>query len=106
VRAIDAAGNASAASSNLSTTTASQSTSNKGTLAGAVYDATGKPLANAVVTVGSKSVKTTTSGSWQFTNLAPATYSVGVALTGYKGQTLSVAAVGGKTVLAVVTLTT
>jgi fibronectin type 3 domain-containing protein len=106
VRAIDAAGNASAASSNLTAKTASQSTSNKGTLAGAVFDAAGKPLANAVVTVGSKTAKTNASGAWQFTNLAPGTYSVGVGLTGYKSQTLSVAAVAGKTVLTAVTLTT
>jgi fibronectin type 3 domain-containing protein len=106
VRALDAAGNASAASSNLTVKTASQSTSKTGTLAGVVFDSTGKPLANAVVTTGSKTAKTNGSGVWQLTNLAPATYSFSVALTGYQGQTFSLAAVAGKTVLGTVTLTT
>jgi chitin-binding protein len=105
VRAIDAAGNASGASNGLTAKTVSQTTSNKGTLAGAVFDVTGKPLANALVTIGSKTAKTNTSGAWEVANLAPGTYTVSVSLTGYRGQAVAAAAVAGKTVLMVTALT-
>jgi fibronectin type 3 domain-containing protein len=105
VRAVDAAGNASAASATLTAKTVAQATSPTGTVAGAVYDATGTPLASAVVTVGSKSAKTNASGAWKVSNLKPGTYTETVGLSGYRGQTFNVAAVAGKTVLTVVTLT-
>jgi fibronectin type 3 domain-containing protein len=104
VRAIDAAGNASAASGNLNAKTVAASTSTTGTLGGAVYDTTGQPLANAVVTLvvggSTKKVKTNSAGAWKIGNVSPATYAPNVSLSGYQPQTLSMTAVGGKTVLA------
>ena len=104
VRAVDAAGNVSAASNNLNAKTVSSANGSTGTLAGAVYDGTGKPLANAVVSItvaGSvKTAKTNASGTWKLGNLQPGSYSPSVSLTGYRTQTVSINAVAGKTVLA------
>jgi fibronectin type 3 domain-containing protein len=105
VRAVDAAGNKSDASSNLNAKTVASSTSSTGTLAGAVYDRTGRPLANAVVKLAlpsgaTKSTKTNASGVWKFSNLQPASYPTTVTLSGYPPRTLNLSAVAGKTVLA------
>ena len=104
VRAVDAAGNVSATSSNLNAKTASATTATTGTLGGAVYDRTGKPLANALVSItiasSVKTAKTNASGAWKLTNVPPATYSPSIALGGYKSQTISITASAGKTVLA------
>ncbi len=109
VRAVDAAGNRSNPSSNLGAKTMTLSTSSTGTLAGAVYDATGRPLANAVVKAtlpngSQKSTKTNSSGVWKFSNLTSGTYTVAVSLTGYPSRTLTLGALAGQTVLATTTL--
>ena len=108
LRAIDAVGNASGASSSLSAKTASVANGTTGTLAGVVYDRTGKPLQNAVasVTIGGskKTAKTNASGEWKFTNVPPGTYSLGVMLSGYATQTTSLTAAAGRTVVAVTLL--
>jgi fibronectin type 3 domain-containing protein len=109
VRAVDAAGNFSQPSSNLTAKTFAVSNVATGTLAGAVYDATGKRLANAIVTLvvsgGTKTAKTNASGAWKISNLPPATYAPIVSLKGYRSHTLSMSAEAGKTVLAAATLT-
>ena len=94
VRAVDAAGNVSAASNNVNAKTVSPANGSTGTLAGAVYDGTGKPLANAVVSItvaGSvKTAKTNASGTWKLGNLPPGSYSPSVSLAGYRTQTVSI----------------
>jgi fibronectin type 3 domain-containing protein len=106
IRAVDAAGNTSAASSSVTAKTAATATGSTGTLAGAVYDSTGKPLANAVVSAAGKTAKTNASGTWKISNLKAGTYTESVSLAGYRTQTASVALVGGKTVLSVFALST
>lgn len=100
VRALDAAGNLSAASNKLTAKTVSGSAAKTGTLAGGVYDQTGAPLGNAAVTVGSKTVRTSAGGAWSVTKLAAGTYSVTIAPAGFAPQTIGMSAVGGSTVLA------
>jgi fibronectin type 3 domain-containing protein len=109
VRAFDAAGNRSSPSSSLNAKTVASSTSSAGTLAGAVYDRTGKPLANAAVKLtlssgATKSTRTNASGVWNFSNLPPAFYPLTITLSGYQPRTLNLSAVSGKTVLAVAVL--
>jgi cellulose 1,4-beta-cellobiosidase len=104
ITAIDAAGNASQPSSTLTAKTVALAKGSTGTLAGVVYDAAGNPLANAVVSVAGKTSKSSTTGSWNVSNLKPGTYSGTVSLSGYSSQTLSMSAVAGNTVLAVVAL--
>jgi hypothetical protein len=113
VRARDAAGNRSALTSALSARLVAASTSGTGTIAGVVYDAGGKPLANVVVQVTgngvTKSAKTGSNGSYKFSSLAPGDYVVtvaaptGVAAAVPAGSTAtpSVTVVGGVTVLVV-----
>jgi chitinase len=85
VRARDAAGNTSAASSNLSTKTAATSTSTTGTIAGVVYNALGRPASNVVVQLTgngvTKSTKTNSTGVYKFSSLLPGDYSLTIALT-------------------------
>ena len=109
VLATDAAGNQSLASSNLSTKTVALTPSSKSTLAGAVFDGSGRPLANAIISLtirggATKTAKTNASGIWKISNLPPGTYTPTITLTGYQAQSLSVDAVAGKTVLTATTL--
>jgi serine protease AprX len=109
LRAVDAAGNESPLSSTLSAKTLTVGTASTGTLAGVVYNATGLPLANAVVkvTVGGtvKTAKTNSHGVWKLSSLPPGAYAPTISLSGYRSTTLSLTAVAGKTVLAATTLT-
>jgi chitinase len=95
VRARDAAGNMSAASSNLNAKTVALSTASTGTVAGVVYNGSGRPVANAVVQLTgngvSKSAKTNTSGVYKFTSLPPGQYSLTLTLPTTAGATSSVA---------------
>jgi chitodextrinase len=103
VRARDAAGNRSAASSGLSTKTAAISASTTGTVAGVFYDQQGKPLANAVVQLTgngvSKSSKTNGSGSYTFSFLTPGTYSIAIRPPGTFAAPLLTADSGSATVI-------
>jgi protocatechuate 3,4-dioxygenase beta subunit len=103
VRARDAAGNSSAASSGLSTKTAAISPSTTGTVAGVLYDQQGKPLANAVVQLTgngvSKSSKTNGSGSYTFSFLTPGTYSIAIRPPGTFAAPLLTADSGSATVI-------
>jgi hypothetical protein len=80
VRALDAAGNRSAASSNLNAKTTALSTSSTGTIAGFVYNSLGRPFANVIVQLTgnglTKSTKTSTSGVYKFTSLPPGSYTL------------------------------
>ena len=108
LRAIDGAGNVSGALSSLSAKTASTASGTTGTLAGVVYDRSGTPLSNAVVsvTIGNtkKTAKTNASGEWKFTSVPPGTYSLAVTLSGYATQIASTTAAAGKTVVTVTLL--
>jgi fibronectin type 3 domain-containing protein len=99
VRAFDGSGNVSAPSNRLTAKTNAASTGKTGTLAGVVYDRTGAPLANAIVTVGSKTATTSVAGVWSMGKLASGPYSVTISLAGYVSQTISMSVVGGSTVL-------
>jgi hypothetical protein len=109
VRAFDAAGNVSSASSNLNTKTVALSTSTMGTLAGVVYNSVGKPLANTVVTLTgnglTKSVKTNNTGVYKFTSLPAGTYTLTITTstttTAASPPGVSVTAVAGQTVVLV-----
>jgi cellulose 1,4-beta-cellobiosidase len=108
VRAIDAAGNASAASSTLSARLASLS-GTTGTLSGVVYSSTGKLLTNVVVSYrlanGTvKSAKTNMSGIWKLSSLPLGPYTLTAELTGYQSQTFNMTAASGQTLLAITTL--
>jgi hypothetical protein len=105
VRAVDAAGNASLGSTTLTGKVASLSTSSTGTLSGVVYNAAGKLLASAVVSLrlanGTlKTAKTSNSGVWKLSSLPPGQYSVVVNLPGFQTQTLSLSAASGQTRIA------
>jgi chitodextrinase len=80
VFARDAAGNRSLGSRALSVKTVALSTAGTGTLAGVVYNALGRPLANVIVKLSgnglTKSAKTNTSGVYKFTLLPPGTYTL------------------------------
>jgi chitodextrinase len=104
VTAIDAAGNESPSSSSITAKTVALAKGTTGTLAGVVYDAAGKPLANAVVSLAGKTMKTSTTGVWKLSNLKAASYPVSVSLAGYRSQTFTLAAGAGTTVLAVTAL--
>ena len=83
VTAFDAAGNVSASSSKLSVKAASLARSTTSTIAGAVFSAaTGKPLANVVVTLTgmglTKTAKTNTTGVYKFSSLPAGTYTITV----------------------------
>jgi len=104
VRAVDLAGNESATSAARSVTSKAVSTGSNGTLAGAVYDASGSPLAGAVVTVtvatgAVKTATTSTTGVWKLTGVKPGACSAGVSLSGYRTSSFALTAVKGQTVV-------
>jgi predicted phage tail protein len=109
VRAVDAAGNQSLASSSTSVRVGSQGTGSNGTLSGAVFNAAGKALSNAVVrttlpTGAVKSSKTNKSGVFNLSSLPAGSYTITASLSGYPTYSGSVSVVGGRTVLVLVTL--
>ena len=109
VRAVDAAGNQSAASPALTARTSALGTATTGALSGAVFGPTGSPLGNASasLTLGTGSVKTAktnASGVWKISNLRPAAYQVTVSLTGYGPKTFTMSAAAGRTLLGVTEL--
>jgi hypothetical protein len=108
VRAFDAAGNVSNASSNLNAKTASVSTSATGTVAGVIYSAVGKPVANLVVTLtgngATKTAKTSNAGVFKFSSLPAGTYTVTFTAPNSPSASppgASVTAVAGQTVVTV-----
>ena len=108
VRAIDAAGNASPASSTLSARLASVS-GTTGTLSGVVYSSAGKLLTNVVVSYrlanGTvKSAKTNMSGIWKLSSLPLGPYTLTAEMSGYRSQTFDMTAASGQTLLAITTL--
>ncbi len=110
VRALDSSGNESLPSSNVTARAASLSTSTTaGNLVGVVYNAAGKLLGNAIVTVtlpgGTlKSAKTNASGVWKLSGLPTSDFSLSVSLAGYLPQTFSMTVVAGQTLVAVTAL--
>jgi hypothetical protein len=109
LRAIDAAGNQSLVSSSLRTKTASLSTGSTGTLTGVVFNAAGKLLSGATVSLrlSNGSVKSTTSsttGVWKLSSLPPGQYTLTATLSGMTPQTFTLPATAGRTWLAVVAL--
>ena len=110
VVALDAAGNVSAASASLTGKVAAVAKGSTGTLAGVVYDAAGKQLAGAVVSLrlpsGTlKTAATSGAGVWKLSSLPPASYSIVVSFPGFQAQTLNLNAAAGRTSLAVTVLT-
>jgi len=110
VVALDAAGNASAASTSLTAKLAAVAKGSTGTLGGVVYDAAGKQLAGAVVSLrlsnGTlKTATTSSTGVWKLSSLSAAPYSIVVSLPGFQAQTLISTAAAGQTWLAVTVLT-
>jgi fibronectin type 3 domain-containing protein len=108
VKAVDAAGNTSQASSSVSARlgTASGST---GTLSGVVVDSGGTELRNANVSLtlsnGTvKTARTSKSGVWSLTSLPAGTYTVTISMSGYPTRTASMTAVAGQTVIGIVSL--
>jgi titin len=108
VKAVDAAGNASQASTSLNTHAASLGTGSTGTLSGVVFGPTGAVLANAVasVTVNGKATtaKTNTAGVWKLSNLAPGTYAISISLSGYQTQTVTMTVAAKATTVAITAL--
>jgi cellulose 1,4-beta-cellobiosidase len=105
VRAVDAAGNQSAASPSLTAKAASLVTGSTGSLSGVVFNQTGKLLQNAVasLTLSTGTVKTAKSnrnGVWKISSLPAGTYQVAVNLSGYRTQTLTMTAAAGQTLIA------
>jgi hypothetical protein len=101
VRAVDAAGNRSAASINLSASTMAFGFGTTGTIAGVVFNAAGAPVYNVLARVNgtTKMIRTDRNGVWTFSTMAPGSYSVTARYTG--SVTVSVTAVAKQTVLAV-----
>ena len=109
VRAVDAAGNQSLASNTLSARALAQTTSSTGNLGGVVYNAAGKQLANAIVSLtlpnGSlRSTKTSRAGVWTIQSLAPGTYAATISLAGYGPRQSTLTVTSGYTVLELTTL--
>jgi hypothetical protein len=110
VRAYDSVGNVSAASSTISARLASVATGTTGTLSGVVYNTSGKLLANVSVSLrlanGTlKSAKTNSSGVWKLSSVPAGTYVVSASLSGFRSTSFNMTCSGGRTVLAVTTLT-
>jgi fibronectin type 3 domain-containing protein len=108
VRAVDAAGNSSQASSSVSARLARQG-SGSGILAGVVLNAGGSTLrnANVSVTLSNGTVKSTKAGNngvWQLSSMPAGTYTVTVSLGGYPTRTTTLTAVNGQTVVGITTL--
>jgi cellulose 1,4-beta-cellobiosidase len=103
VRAFDAAGNLSAAPRGMTVKTVALSTAATGTLAGVVFSAVGKPVANVVVTLTgnglTKIVKTSSSGVYKFTSLPVGTYTLTIAAP--SGVAAAAAVTAGTPVVAV-----
>jgi hypothetical protein len=78
------------------------------TLAGAVYDATGAPLAGVTVkvTVGGsvKGARTNGNGVWDVGGVPAGTYPVTLSLSGYATKAVTMTATRGATVLSVAAL--
>ena len=109
VRGIDAAGNQSVVSSSLRTKAASLSTGSTGTLSGVVFNAAGKLVSGATVSLrlSSGTVKSTTSstsGVWKLSSLPPGQYALTATLAGLPPQTFMLTAAAGRTWLALVAL--
>jgi fibronectin type 3 domain-containing protein len=109
VRAVDASGNESAFSTSTKPKTTSLSTSSTGTLGGVVYDAAGKLVSGATVSLrlANGTVKTTTSntsGVWKLSSLPPAQYTLTATGPGLPAQTFALTAAAGRTSLALVIL--
>jgi fibronectin type 3 domain-containing protein len=105
VRAVDAAGNQSAASPSLTAKAASLGTGSTGTQSGVVFNRSGKLLANAVASLtlstgAVKTAKTNNRGVWKISSLPAGTYQVTVSLNGYRTQSFTLTAVAGQTLIA------
>jgi chitinase len=107
IRARDAAGNYSTASSNVNAKTVALSTSSTGALAGALYNANGRPVANVIVQLNgngiTKNAKTNASGVYKFTSLPPGQYTLTInqssATAGAATTGPDVTVVSGQTIL-------
>jgi chitodextrinase len=109
VKAVDAAGNLSLASTATSAKSASLGNSNTtGTIEGVTFNSGGTYLANVVASVtvnGSvKTTKSSTSGLWKFTNLPVGTYTVTFTLSGYRSATAVMTVTGKQLALSTVEL--
>ena len=104
VRAIDAAGNRSAASTTLGATTSGGTIGTTGTLSGVVFNANGDVISNAVVRVGgtTKTSRTNQNGVFIFTLMQPGSYSITATYT--SAATVTMTAVAKQTVIAAVSL--
>jgi fibronectin type 3 domain-containing protein len=104
VRALDAAGNRSAASVTMSSSTVGYGIGTNGTLAGVIFDAAGNVVTNVVVRVvgTTKMVRTDRNGVWQFQLMAPTTYSITATYT--SAVTFSITGVSKQTVITAATL--
>src|SRR5262249_45712294 len=104
VRARDAAGNVSLASSSVSAKLPSVS-GTTGTLSGVVYNTAGKMLSAAVVSLrlstgSTKTAKTSSTGVWKLSSLPVGAYTLTVTFSGYGAYGFGMTAVRGQTLLA------
>jgi hypothetical protein len=109
VRAVDAAGNRSAASSSLNVRTQSQGTGSSGNLSGVAFDGNGQTIGRAMATFTAsngvtKNDRANSRGVWSISNLASGPGTLTVSANGHPTRTYTVSIVGGKTVLAYATL--
>jgi hypothetical protein len=110
VRAVDAAGNQSLPSTNVSATTLSVATGDTtGVLSGVAYDQSGARLKHATVTTtlptgGVETNTTTPNGVWKLTSLPAGTYTVTISFAGLQSQSFTITVVLQHTLLANTTL--
>ena len=108
VRALDAAGNQSPASTSLSARAATVGRGSTGTVSGVAYTQAGAQLSSGTVTLTSAggAVKPAkwSKGVWTVSSLAAGTYTVTISVTGYQTQTSVTTVLGGQKSLVLTTL--
>jgi chitodextrinase len=109
VRAVDAAGNRSTASTSLTARTASSTGSARGILAGYVVDSNGAAVRTATATFVSGGGQTKSDGAnnkgvWSISNLLPVSGTLTISAPGHATVTLNVTVVAGKTLLTPTTM--
>jgi hypothetical protein len=106
VRAVDAAGNRSAASTTLSASTRGLGFGSGGTLAGVVFNAGGNVIQNAVARINgtTKTARSDRNGVWTQSGLNPGAYTVTITYAGGLTQTVAMTVIAKHTVVAAVTL--
>jgi chitodextrinase len=104
IRAVDAAGNRSAASIVLSASTIGLANGVTGVLSGVVFDEDGDVISNAIVRINgtTKSTRTNRNGVYTFAMIFPGSYGVTATYTG--SATVTMTAIAKQTVVAAISL--